>query len=269
MARLKETYNNEVVPHLVKQFSYSSTMQAPKVTKIILNMGLGDAKQNTSLLDSAIDQLSVISGQRPSTRRARKSIAGFKLREGMPIGVATTLRGERMYEFLDRLISIAIPRIRDFRGLSPRSFDGNGNYSLGIREQIVFPEIDYDSIDQVRGLDVTLTTTAATDEEAFELLSALGMPFRHDPRSSASLEGVDTEVSQTSQDESASDEVADAVPQDEQVVDSQQQEAQTAGDDEAGDAVDVPDPQPENGAGEEPEAAESEPQDDQPHQEGE
>jgi large subunit ribosomal protein L5 len=155
-------------------------MQAPTLEKITLNMGVGEAKLNTSLLDAASEQLAVISGQKPQLRRARKSIANFKLRQGMPVGVKVTLRGERMWEMLDRLQSIAIPRIRDFRGLNPRSFDGRGNYSLGVREQIIFPEIDYDSIDQVRGLDVTITTTAETDEEAFELLSRLGMPFRRD-----------------------------------------------------------------------------------------
>jgi large subunit ribosomal protein L5 len=177
-ARLKERYEKEVKPRLRQNFGYKSPMQIPKVEKITLNMGVGEAKLNTALLDAAAEQLSVISGQKPQVRRARKSIANFKLREGMPVGVKVTLRGERMYEMLDRLQSIAIPRIRDFRGLNPRSFDGRGNYSLGIREQIIFPEVDYDSIDQVRGLDVTITTTAASDEEAFELLRLLGMPFR-------------------------------------------------------------------------------------------
>jgi large subunit ribosomal protein L5 len=179
-ARLKERYEKEIKPELIRRFGYKSPMQAPKVEKITLNMGVGEAKLNTSLLDAASQQLAVIAGQKPQVRRARKSIANFKLREGMPVGVRVTLRGERMYEMLDRLQSIAIPRIRDFRGLSPRSFDGRGNYSLGIREQIIFPEVDYDSIDQVRGLDVAITTTAKTDEEAFELLRLLGMPFRAD-----------------------------------------------------------------------------------------
>ena len=164
----------------MKRFSYTSVMQAPRVEKITLNMGVGEAKTNTALLDAAGEQLGVITGQKPTIRRARKSIANFKLREGMAVGVKVTLRGERMYEMLDRLQSIAIPRIRDFRGLSPRSFDGRGNFSLGIREQIIFPEIDYDSIDEVRGLDVTITTSAATDEEGYELLRLLGMPFRTD-----------------------------------------------------------------------------------------
>ena len=157
-------------------------MQAPRLVKITVNMGVGDAKQDTNLLDNASQQLSVITGQKPNVRRARKSIAAFKLREDMPVGVAVTLRDARMYEFLDRLLSVAIPRIRDFRGLNPRSFDGRGNYSLGLREQIIFPEIDYDSIDQVRGLDVTITTSAQTDAEAFALLEALGMPFSQEGR---------------------------------------------------------------------------------------
>jgi large subunit ribosomal protein L5 len=181
-ARLKERYESEIKPALIQRFSYKSSMEAPKVEKITLNMGVGEAKLNTALLDAAMEQLAVIAGQKPQVRRARKSIANFKLREGMPVGVRVTLRRDRMYEMLDRLESIAIPRIRDFRGLNPRSFDGRGNYSLGIREQIIFPEIDYDSIDQVRGLDVTITTTAKTDEEAFELLRMLGMPFRADGR---------------------------------------------------------------------------------------
>jgi large subunit ribosomal protein L5 len=181
-ARLKERYEQEIRPQLMQRFRYSSPMQAPRLTKITLNMGVGDAKQDSNMLEAATDQLATIAGQRPSVRRARKSIASFKVREGMPVGVACTLRRERAYEFLDRLMSIAIPRIRDFRGLSPRSFDGRGNYSLGIREQIIFPEIDYDSIDQVRGLDVTITTTAQTDEEAFALLEAFGMPFAREGR---------------------------------------------------------------------------------------
>jgi large subunit ribosomal protein L5 len=179
-ARLRERYAGEVKPQLIHRFQYSSPMQAPTLEKITLNMGVGEAKVNTALLDAASEQLAVISGQKPQLRRARKSIANFKLRQGMPVGVKVTLRGERMWEMLDRLQSIAIPRIRDFRGLNPNSFDGRGNYSLGIREQIIFPEIDYDSIDQVRGLDVTITTTAKTDEEGFELLRLLGMPFRRD-----------------------------------------------------------------------------------------
>jgi large subunit ribosomal protein L5 len=181
-ARLKRQYFEEIRPALIERFGYSSSMQAPKIEKITLNMGVGDAKQDSKVLKAAQEQLATIAGQHPSVRRARKSIAAFKLREGMPVGVAVTLRGERSYEFLDRLTSIAIPRIRDFRGLNPRSFDGHGNYSMGVREQIIFPEIDYDAIDQVRGIDITITTTARTDAEAFALLHALGMPFSADGR---------------------------------------------------------------------------------------
>jgi large subunit ribosomal protein L5 len=176
-ARLKTRYLQEIRPSLIERFGYSSVMEAPKIQKITLNMGVGEARQDSKMLKAAQEQLATIAGQQPSVRRARKSIAAFKLREGMPVGVAVTLRGERGYEFLDRLTSIAIPRIRDFRGLNPRSFDGHGNYSMGVREQIIFPEIDYDAIDQVRGIDVTITTTAERDEEAFALLVALGMPF--------------------------------------------------------------------------------------------
>jgi large subunit ribosomal protein L5 len=181
-ARLKERYEQELRQRLIRQFGYTTPMQAPRVEKITLNMGVGDAKQDSNMLEAATDQLATIAGQRPNVRRARKSIANFKLRDGMPVGVSVTLRHERAYEFLDRLMSIAIPRIRDFRGLNPRSFDGRGNYSMGIREQIIFPEIDYDAIDQVRGLDVTITTTARTDEEAFALLESFGMPFAQEGR---------------------------------------------------------------------------------------
>jgi large subunit ribosomal protein L5 len=180
--RLKQRYLEEIRPQLVERFGYSSPMQAPRIEKVTVNMGVGDAKQDAALLEAASDQLATITGQRPSVRRARKSIAQFKVRAGMPVGLAVTLRGERSYEFLDRLMAVAIPRIRDFRGLNPRAFDGRGNYSLGIREQIIFPEVDYDRIDQVRGLDVTITTTASTDEESFALLQALGMPFARDGR---------------------------------------------------------------------------------------
>ena len=182
MARLKDRYNDEIRPALFERLGYSSVMQVPKVEKVVLNMGVGEAKQDSKMLDAATDQLATIAGQKPNVRRARKSIAQFKVREGMPVGVSVTLRGERAYEFLDRLMSIAVPRIRDFRGLSPRSFDGRGNYSMGVREQVIFPEIDYDSIDQVRGLDVTIVTSARTDAEAFALLDALGMPFSRDNR---------------------------------------------------------------------------------------
>jgi large subunit ribosomal protein L5 len=175
--RLKERYEQEIRESLRRRFGYSSTMEVPRLHKITLNMGVGEAKQDSKVLEAASEQLATIAGQQPNVRRARKSIAAFKLREGMPVGVSVTLRRARMYEFLDRLMSVAIPRIRDFRGLNARSFDGRGNYSLGIREQIIFPEIDYDSIDQVRGLDVTITTTARTDEEAYALLREFGMPF--------------------------------------------------------------------------------------------
>jgi large subunit ribosomal protein L5 len=176
--RLRARYESDVRSALQERFGYSSPMQLPRLSKITLNMGVGEAKQNSKALDEAVEQLAIIAGQRPLTTKAKKSIAGFKLREGMPIGCKVTLRGARMWEFLDRLVAIALPRIRDFRGLDPASFDGRGNYSLGVREQIIFPEIDYDRIDTVRGLDVTITTTAKTDEEARELLRALGMPFR-------------------------------------------------------------------------------------------
>ena len=179
-ARLKERYADEIRPALLERFGYSSVMQVPRLEKITLNMGVGEAKQDTKMLEAAVEQMTAIAGQKPAVRRARKSIATFKLREGMPVGVMATLRGERMWEMLDRLQSIAIPRIRDFRGLNPRSFDGRGNYSMGVREQIIFPEIDYDAIDQVRGLNVTITTTAQTDDEARELLRLLGMPFRRE-----------------------------------------------------------------------------------------
>src|SRR5215212_7386370 len=182
MARLKDAYNERIKAQLIEKFGYASSMQAPKLEKITLNMGVGEAKQDAKMLEAAKGQLADIAGQQPNVRRARKSVAAFKLREGMPVGLSVTLRGERAYEFLDRLTAIAIPRIRDFRGLNPRSFDGRGNYSMGIREQIIFPEIDYDNIDQVRGLDVTITTSAQTDAEAFTLLSALGMPFARDGR---------------------------------------------------------------------------------------
>src|SRR6201982_194221 len=175
-ARLKTRYNEEIRPALIERFQYTTPMRAPRISKVTVNMGVGDAKQDSKVLEAASEQLATITGQKPNVRRARKSIAQFKVREGMPVGVAVTLRGARGYEFLDRLMSVAIPRIRDFRGLNPRSFDGRGNYSMGVREQIIFPEVDYDEIDQVRGLDITITTTASSDEEAFALLEALGMP---------------------------------------------------------------------------------------------
>src|SRR5438552_3079816 len=180
--RLRERYQGEITERLTSRFGYGNPMEVPRLEKVTLNMGVGEAKQTTSVLEAATEQLSVIAGQRPNVRRARKSIASFKVREGMPVGVSVTLRGARMWEFVDRLISIAIPRIRDFRGLDPRSFDGRGNYSLGIREQLIFPEIDYDSIDEVRGLNVTITTSASSDEEAFEMLLGLGFPFSQEGR---------------------------------------------------------------------------------------
>ncbi len=183
MPRLKQRYLEELREELKEQLGLSTIMQVPRIEKITLNMGVGDAKTEAKALDSAIEELTTIAGQRAQVRRARKSIAGFKLREGMPIGAKVTLRGDRMYEFLDRLVSIALPRIRDFRGLSPRSFDGRGNYSIGIREQIIFPEINYDDIAAVRGLDVAITTTAETDEHALALLRGLGMPFAETDRS--------------------------------------------------------------------------------------
>ncbi len=184
-ARLKTRYENEIRPALIDRFGYTTPMQAPKVRKVTVNMGVGEGKQDSKLFDAAAEQLGQITGQKPNVRRARKSIAQFKLREGMPVGLAVTLRGDRQYEFLDRLFSIAMPRIRDFRGVSPRAFDGRGNYTLGVREQIIFPEIDYDEVDQTRGLNITITTNGCTDEEAFALLEALGMPFAKDGRQQA------------------------------------------------------------------------------------
>src|SRR3954469_3185789 len=184
-SRFKKRYEQEVAPLLRDRYGYKSPMQTPRLVKITLNMGVGDAKQDTNMLQAATEQLQTIAGQRPSIRRARKSIANFKLREEMPVGVAVTLRDARMWEFFDRLTSIAIPRIRDFRGLNPKSFDGRGNYNMGVREQIIFPEIDYDSVDQVRGLDISITTTATTDEEAFALLESFGMPFQRAEQTAA------------------------------------------------------------------------------------
>jgi large subunit ribosomal protein L5 len=182
LPRLKQRYLEEVRAQLQEELGLKTVMQVPRVEKITLNMGVGEAKTEPKALDSAIEELTTIGGQRAQVRRARKSIAGFKIREGMPIGARVTLRGDRMYEFLDRLVSIALPRIRDFRGLNPRSFDGRGNYSIGIREQIIFPEINYDDIAGIRGLDVTITTSAANDEQAFALLRSLGLPFAEDRR---------------------------------------------------------------------------------------
>ena len=179
MARLKEFYQQTVIPQLTEQFGYQTPMQVPRITKITLNMGVGEAVADRKVMEHAVEDMIKIAGQKPVVTKARKSVAGFKVREGWPIGCKVTLRRERMYEFLDRLISIAIPRIRDFRGLSPRAFDGRGNYSMGVREQIIFPEIDYDKIDALRGLDITFTTTARNDEEGRALLAAFNFPFRN------------------------------------------------------------------------------------------
>ncbi|EPY06958.1 50S ribosomal protein L5 [Paenibacillus sp. E194] len=176
-ARLKERYLNEITPALVQKFNYTSVMQAPKVEKVVINIGMGEAVQNSKVLDTAVAELQLIAGQKPVITRAKKSIAGFKLREGMPIGVKVTLRGERMYHFLDKLFNVTLPRVRDFRGISNKAFDGRGNYTLGLKEQIIFPEIEYDKIDKVRGMDIVIVTTAKTDEESRELLTQLGMPF--------------------------------------------------------------------------------------------
>jgi large subunit ribosomal protein L5 len=178
MARLKDRYREEVAPALKERFGIENPMRIPKLEKIIVNMGVGEAAQDSRRLDSAMEDLARITGQKPQLRRARKSVAGFKIREGMPVGARATLRGERMWEFLDRLVSIALPRVRDFRGINPNAFDGRGNFALGLREQTIFPEVSYDSIDSMRGLDVAVVTTAETDEEARELLRMLGMPFR-------------------------------------------------------------------------------------------
>jgi len=180
--RLKERYESELRPQLKEELGLSSIMQVPRLTKITLNMGVGEAKTDAKVLDAAMEELTIIAGQHPQMRRARKSIAAFKLREGMPVGARVTLRGARMYEFLDRLVSVALPRIRDFRGLDPGSFDGRGNFSLGVREQIIFPEINYDDVTQVRGLDVTITTTAESDEASLALLRGLGLPFATERR---------------------------------------------------------------------------------------
>jgi len=177
MARLKDKYLNEVVPALQQKFNYKNVMEIPKIEKVVINIGLGEAVQNPKALDAALEDLTIISGQKPVVTKAKKSIAAFKLRAGMPVGIKVTLRGARMYEFVDKLINVALPRVRDFRGVSPKSFDGRGNYSLGLREQLLFPEIEYDKIDKVRGMEVVFTTTAKTDEEGRELLKLLGMPF--------------------------------------------------------------------------------------------
>ncbi|WP_211749527.1 50S ribosomal protein L5 [Paenibacillus sp. Marseille-Q4541] len=177
MARMKERFVNEITPALVQKFEYSSVMQVPKIEKVVINMGVGDAVQNSKVLDSAVNDMQLISGQKPVITKAKKSIAGFKLRENMPIGVKVTLRGERMYHFLDKLFNITLPRVRDFQGVSNKAFDGRGNYTLGLKEQLIFPEIEYDKVDKVRGMDIVIVTTAKTDEESRELLTQLGMPF--------------------------------------------------------------------------------------------
>ena len=178
MNRLKEKFQKEITPALMSKFNYTSVMQTPKLEKIVINMGVGDAVQNSKALDSAVEELATLSGQKPLITKAKKSIAGFRLREDMPIGCKVTLRGERMYEFLDKLISVSLPRVRDFRGISNKSFDGRGNYTLGVKEQLIFPEIDYDKVSKVRGMDIVIVTTANTDEESRELLTQFGMPFQ-------------------------------------------------------------------------------------------
>ena len=177
MSRLKEMYKNEIVDAMVKKFGYKNTMEVPKLEKIVINMGVGEAKENAKILDSAVKDLTAITGQKPVLTKAKKSVANFKIREGMPIGCKVTLRGEKMYEFVDRLVNLALPRVRDFRGVNPNAFDGRGNYALGIKEQLIFPEIEYDKVDKVRGMDVIFVTTAKTDEEARELLKQFNMPF--------------------------------------------------------------------------------------------
>lgn len=176
-ARLKEAYKNEVAPALMKKFEYKSVMQIPKLDKIVINVGAGEARENSKVIDAIVSDVQQISGQKPIVCKAKKSVANFKLREGMPIGVKVTLRGDRMYEFLDRFFNLSLPRVRDFRGINPNSFDGRGNYAMGIKEQLIFPEIDYDKIDKVRGMDIIMVTTANTDEEARELLKLMGAPF--------------------------------------------------------------------------------------------
>ncbi len=217
---MKEKYYSEIRPKLQKELGYRSIEQVPRLTKIALNMGVGDAKQNTSMLDAAVEQLSQIAGQHPSIRRAKTSVAGFKVRDGMPVGVAVTLRRERMYELFDRITTIAIPRVRDFRGLNPRSFDGRGNFSFGIKEQLVFPEIDYDSIDQVRGLDVTIATSAATDDEARLLLEAFGFPFRQIEEQQSPPEEGDQSRPQAEPEEEEEEVSAEASDEPENVEDS-------------------------------------------------
>jgi large subunit ribosomal protein L5 len=252
-ARLKVRYLEEIRPALVERFGYTSVMQAPKLEKITLNMGVGLAKQDSKMLKAATEQLAAIAGQQPSVRRARKSIAAFKLREGMPVGIAVTLRAERSYEFLDRLVSIAIPRIRDFRGLSARSFDGRGNYSMGVKEQIIFPEIDYDAIDMVRGLDITITTSAASDIEAYALLAAFGLPFspdrRYDPEADAAAERAHEEAEAASA--AAAQAAAEEPPPPPTAKEKKAAEKAAA---EQAEADEAQEPEPEAEAAEEPAA---------------
>jgi large subunit ribosomal protein L5 len=179
MTRLNDLYNKEIVPQMMKDFNYRNVMQVPKVEKIVINMGLGEAIQNVKILDSAAEEMALIAGQKPVITKAKKSIASFKLRQGMPIGCAVTLRKEKMYEFLDRLINVSLPRVRDFKGISGKAFDGNGNYSLGVKEQLIFPEINYDKVDKIKGLNITIVTTAKNDEEGKALLKLFGVPFRN------------------------------------------------------------------------------------------
>jgi len=241
LPRLRERYEQEVVPALTHKFGYSSPMQVPRLRKIVLNMGVGEARQNTKLLEAAQEQLATIAGQQPNVRRARKSIASFKVREGMPVGVSVTLRRARMWEFLDRLTSIAVPRIRDFRGLNPRSFDGRGNYSMGVREQLIFPEIDYDSIDEVRGLDVTIATSAETDAEAFELLLGLGMPFANEGRPGS----ADAEAEAAAEEEARKEEARRRAEAEQAALEQLKEENP--------EAYETPEPEAEAGEGEEAE----------------
>jgi large subunit ribosomal protein L5 len=255
-ARLKLRYFEEIRPALVERFEFSSVMQAPKLEKITLNMGVGLAKQDSKVLKAATEQLATIAGQQPSVRRARKSIAAFKLREGMPVGVSVTLRGERAYEFLDRLVSVAIPRIRDFRGLNPRSFDGRGNYSMGVKEQIIFPEIDYDAIDQVRGLDITITTSASGDVEAYALLQALGMPFATQGRPRGFDPAADAADADGSTDRQGASTKA-AAPSEASSKPAPAAAEQPSDDAESKDAAESPEPDPEVAAEPETSAAET------------
>ncbi|MEA3059030.1 MAG: large subunit ribosomal protein [Sphingomonadales bacterium] len=274
MARLKTTYNDEIRPALKERFGYTSVMEIPKIDKITLNMGVGEAKQDSKMLDAAQEQLATIAGQKPNVRLARKSIANFKLRDGMPVGLSVTLRGERAYEFLDRLLSVAIPRIRDFRGLKSTSFDGRGNYSIGVREQIIFPEIDYDAVDQVRGLDVTITTTAKTDAEAFALLQAFGMPFTRDGRGPGedvgpSGAGGDDPVPAAVEAPVAEEPVAEEPVAEEPVAEEPVAEVETPVEEPAAEEAPVEEPIAEETPAEEPvaEAADDAPADQTPSEE--